>query len=87
MCSLQIYDYDIIYFQPDGGIKKFSVYLLDSNEENPKPLWQVINQHYWTWDYAQVQVKTDGIFQLLVTAERGDNTGISDPIYKKYFST
>ena len=53
------------------------MYLLDSNEENPKPLWQVINQHYWTWDYAQVQVKTDGIFQLAVTAERGDNTGIT----------
>ena len=39
------------------------------------PLWQVRNQHYWTWDYAQVKVKTDQSFVFLITAERGDNSG------------
>ena len=38
-------------------------------------LWQVRNQHYWTWDYAQVKVKTDQSFVFLITAERGDNSG------------
>ena len=48
-------------------------YLVDSKE--PVPIWEVRNQHYWTWDYAQVNIASEEKFKLLITAERGDNDG------------
>ena len=60
--------------QPDGGIRQLSIlYLVDSKE--PVPIWEVRNQHYWTWDYAQVNIASEEKFKLLITAERGDNDG------------
>ena len=62
-------------FQPDGGIRQLSIDMIPVGEGGVVPLWQVRNQHYWTWDYAQVKVKTDQSFIFLITAERGDNSG------------
>ena len=55
--------------------------LLDSEE--PLPVWQVRNQYYWTWDFAQFPIElpvgpkkaTPTKFKLLIIAERGDNDG------------
>ena len=52
--------------------------LLDSEE--PLPVWQVRNQYYWTWDFAQflIELPVDSKstkFKLLIIAERGDNDG------------
>ena len=62
-------------FQPDGGITQLSIDLLYRFVENPIPIWRVRNQHYWTWDYAQVKISNVDKFRLLITAERGDNKG------------
>lgn len=66
-------------FQPDGGIRQLSINLLLDAEE-PLPVWQVRNQYYWTWDFAQfpieLPVDSDSTkFKLLIIAERGDNDG------------
>ena len=52
--------------------------MLDAEE--PLPVWQVRNQYYWTWDFAQfpieLPVDSDSTkFKLLIIAERGDNDG------------
>ena len=60
--------------QPDGGIDYLGIDLLVEDEE-PRPLWQVRNMHYFTWDYGQVQVQADRKFKLLLTAMHGDNNG------------
>ena len=64
--------------QPDGGIRQLSILKVTGlSEEEPEvvPIWEVRNQHYWTWDYAQVNIASEEKFKLLITAERGDNDG------------
>ena len=68
-----------LIFQPDGGIRQLSINLLLDSEE-PLPVWQVRNQYYWTWDFAQflIELPVDSKstkFKLLIIAERGDNDG------------
>lgn len=52
-----------------------SVKIAEEGADVPYSIWEMRDQHFALWDEAQVTISTfDVNFQIIIAAERGDNT-------------